>query len=239
MQHQEHRDGARAGADVVIDYTRQDFARELSDWDLGLNALDGDTLMTSVGVLSPGGRLISISGPPELAFARPRGLNVVLKAVFAAISFKIRRAAKKAGVTYAFLYRHASGEPLEKLTTLVEQGIMTPVIDRIFPFSDTPGRGPSGTRARKGQGRHCNGIAIMSGGHGRSEPRYLSRSEHFDKSRSSGHTRLLPDATACNCPVRLDPREADRHRINRKTIKRLTRQAKAPPLRIQSPAKRA
>ena len=125
------------GADVVIDYATQDFAAELSGYDLVLNSLDGDTLLKSVGVLRPGGRLISISGPPDLAFAAQRGLNFGLKAVFAALSFKIRRAARKAGVTYGFLYMRSSGEQLAKVTALVEQGLIRPVIDRIFPFRDT------------------------------------------------------------------------------------------------------
>jgi hypothetical protein len=61
------------GADVVIDYKKQDFEKVLSGYDVVLNSLDGDTLRKSLKVLKPGGKLISISGPPDPDFARNTG----------------------------------------------------------------------------------------------------------------------------------------------------------------------
>jgi len=55
------------GADVVVDCTKQDFARELSGYDVVLNSLDAKTLRRSLDVLKPGGHLVSISGPPDPA----------------------------------------------------------------------------------------------------------------------------------------------------------------------------
>ena len=56
------------GADVVIDYKTQDFEKVLSGYDLVLNSQDPKTLEKSLGVLKPGGQLISISGPPDPGF---------------------------------------------------------------------------------------------------------------------------------------------------------------------------
>ena len=56
------------GADIVIDYTTQDFEAILDNYDLVLHSQDGTTLDKSLRVLKPGGRLISISGPPDPAF---------------------------------------------------------------------------------------------------------------------------------------------------------------------------
>ena len=53
------------GADVVIDYKTQDFEDVLRDYDVVLNSQDGKTLEKSMRVLKRGGKLISISGPPE------------------------------------------------------------------------------------------------------------------------------------------------------------------------------
>jgi len=125
------------GADVVVDYTKQDFAKELSGYDVVLNSLDANTLRRSLDVLKPGGHLISISGPPDPAFADQRGLNIVLKTVFRALSFSIRRASRKAGVNYSFLFMRAEGSQLAKITALVERGAIKPVIDRVFPFAET------------------------------------------------------------------------------------------------------
>lgn len=53
------------GADVVIDYKRQDFVTELRDYDVALNSLGSDELEKSLQILKPGGHLISISGLPR------------------------------------------------------------------------------------------------------------------------------------------------------------------------------
>ena len=61
------------GADVVIDYRSQDFAAELSGYDLVLDSLGGESLARSLSVLRPGGAAIGIAGPPDPDFAREAG----------------------------------------------------------------------------------------------------------------------------------------------------------------------
>jgi NADPH:quinone reductase-like Zn-dependent oxidoreductase len=92
------------GADVVIDYKTQDFAQALSGYDVVLNSLDGETLERSVEVLKPGGKLISISGPPDPAFAKAQGLNPILRLVMRLLSRKIRRKAAEKKADYSFLF---------------------------------------------------------------------------------------------------------------------------------------
>ncbi|CAN7165566.1 NADP-dependent oxidoreductase [Bosea sp. LjRoot237] len=125
------------GADVVIDYKKQDFEKVLSGYDVVLNSLDSDTLQKSLKVLKPGGKLISISGPPDPEFAREQGLNWVLKQVMRLLSFGIRRKAKARRISYSFLFMRASGEQLSQITSLIEAGIIRPVMDRVFPFEAT------------------------------------------------------------------------------------------------------
>jgi alcohol dehydrogenase len=52
------------GADIVIDYKKEDFAHILRNYDVVLHSLDKATLEKSLRVLGPGGQLMSISGPP-------------------------------------------------------------------------------------------------------------------------------------------------------------------------------
>ena len=122
------------GADVVIDYRSQKFEEELSGYDVVLNSLDAKTLEKSLKVLRPGGKLISISGPPDPAFARAQGLNAVVRLVLRLMSAGIRRKAKRVGVDYSFLFMRADGEQLERITKLIEDGTIRPVVDRTFPF---------------------------------------------------------------------------------------------------------
>jgi NADPH:quinone reductase-like Zn-dependent oxidoreductase len=55
----------RLGADVVVDYTAQDFTRELRDYDAALDLVGGDTLMGAFSVVRRGGKVVSIAGLPE------------------------------------------------------------------------------------------------------------------------------------------------------------------------------
>ncbi|MGW6442282.1 NADP-dependent oxidoreductase [Lentzea sp. NPDC055074] len=126
------------GADTVIDYRTQDFEQLLTGYDLVLDSLGGETLEKSLRVLEPGGKAIGIAGPPDPAFAREAGLNPLLRLAVAGMSAKIRRQAKKLGVTYEFLFMRASGDHLRQITTLVDEGVVRPVVGKVVGFDQTP-----------------------------------------------------------------------------------------------------
>ena len=127
----------RLGADIVIDYKKDRFEEILRDCDVVLNSLDGETLKKSLRVLKPGGKLISISGPPDPEFARYLGLSRILELVMRLLSFRIRRQAKRHQVNYSFLFMRASGNQLRQISSLIETGAVRPVLDRVFPFELT------------------------------------------------------------------------------------------------------
>lgn len=108
---------------------RRNFEKVLSGYDLVLNSQDPKTLEKSLGVLKPGGRLISISGPPDPAFARELGLNLFLKLVLRLLSRGVRKKAKRLGVAYSFLFMRAEGRQLGEIANLIEQGVIRPVVD--------------------------------------------------------------------------------------------------------------
>ncbi len=125
------------GADVVIDYRKQQFETTLRDYDVVLNSLGSDVLEKSLVVLKPGGQLISISGPPTPEFANEQRLSWPLKQVMRLLSHGIRKKAGSRGVHYAFVFMRASGSQLREIGSLVESGVIKPVVDRVFPFDST------------------------------------------------------------------------------------------------------
>jgi len=125
------------GADIVIDYKKDDFEKILHDYDVVLNSQDAKTLEKSLSVLKPGGKLISISGPPDPDFAKEIGLSWILRLVMTFLSYGIRRKAKDRSVDYSFLFMTANGDQLREITSLIDAGIIRPVVDRIFPFEST------------------------------------------------------------------------------------------------------
>jgi NADPH:quinone reductase-like Zn-dependent oxidoreductase len=126
------------GADIVIDYRKEVFEKRLSDFDVVLHSLDADTLERSLEILKPGGKLISISGPPDPEFAEAIGANWIVRQILRLGSAKIRRKARQRGIEYSFLFMRPDGEQLANIANLVDTGVIRTVIDQEFAFSDTP-----------------------------------------------------------------------------------------------------
>jgi NADPH:quinone reductase-like Zn-dependent oxidoreductase len=125
------------GADIVIDYRKDDFATILRDYDVVLNSLGGEVLEKSLRVLKPGGKLISISGPPDPDFARDMGSSWILRQFMRLLSYRIRKKAKRHHVSYSFLFMRANADQLREIGRLIDSGIIRPVVDRVFPFEST------------------------------------------------------------------------------------------------------
>ena len=122
------------GADVVIDYKTQDFENDLRGYDVVLNSQDGKTLEKSLRVLKGGGKLVSISGPPDPEFGQAIGAPGFVRLVMRLLSAGVRRKARGRGIDYSFLFMKASGSQLREIAHLVEVGAIRPVIDKVFPF---------------------------------------------------------------------------------------------------------
>jgi NADPH:quinone reductase-like Zn-dependent oxidoreductase len=125
------------GADIVIDYKKDEFENILHDYDVVLHSLGPEALEKSMRVLKPGGKLISISGPPDADFANELGASWIVKLLMRLLSYRIRTKAKRQRKSYAFLFMRASGEQLRQIGTLIESGAIRPVVDRVFPFEST------------------------------------------------------------------------------------------------------
>ncbi len=102
-----------------------------------LNSQDAKTLVKSLNVLKPGGKLISISGPPNVPFARSLRLNLFLRFVMGVLSRGILKKAKSRGVDYSFLFMRAEGQQLREIAKLIDAGAIRPIVDKVFPFAQT------------------------------------------------------------------------------------------------------
>jgi NADPH:quinone reductase-like Zn-dependent oxidoreductase len=127
----------RLGADIVIDYRNQDFEDVLRDCDVVLNSQDGKTLAKSLRVLKAGGKLVSISGPPDPDFGTEIGAPWFVKLAMRLLSSGVRRQAKRREVGYSFLFMRANGSQLREIMRLFDAGVIQPVVDRVFPFEST------------------------------------------------------------------------------------------------------
>jgi len=101
------------GADVVIDYTSQNFEDELSDYDLVVDMLGGETIAKSFKVLKKGGKVVSIKGQDTDGLAA------------------------KYDAEFEWFFMSPDGAMLAELGDLISKGIVKPVIDSIYPFEKT------------------------------------------------------------------------------------------------------
>ena len=122
------------GADEAIDYKRQQFEDVLRDYDAVLGTVRGDALEKSLRILKPKSTIVSLIGPPDAAFARGRGMNFLMVALFGLLSRKIIRRAQKRGAAYSFLFVHPDGNQLAEIGELLKSERIRPVIDKVFPF---------------------------------------------------------------------------------------------------------
>lgn len=123
---------------MVIDYKTTAFEDVLHDYDVVFDTQGGDTLEKSLNVLKRGGKLISIAGAPDPQFAKDTQANWIVRMATHVLSYKIRKKAKRLGVSYSFLFMQANGQHLHEISKLIESGIIRPVLDRVFPFESTP-----------------------------------------------------------------------------------------------------
>jgi NADPH:quinone reductase-like Zn-dependent oxidoreductase len=129
----------KLGADHVIDHKKERAQDVLHDYDYALDLIGGESLTDAFRVVKPGSTVVSIAGRPEPATAREDlDAGAGLAALFWLASARIRREARKHRVRYRYLFMHPSGADLDHLGTLVRDGHLTVIVDRVFPFDQIP-----------------------------------------------------------------------------------------------------
>lgn len=124
------------GADEVIDYKQHEFEQVLHNYDAVLGTIKGDAIEKAVDILKPSGKIVSIVGPLDAAFARAKELNFVLRFVFGLMSRKIMRRANMRDIAYEFHFVRPDGAQLGEIGKRLEAEQIKPVIDKVFAFDD-------------------------------------------------------------------------------------------------------
>lgn len=122
------------GADVAIDYKTTRFEEVARNQDVVLDTQAGDTLLRSFEAVKPGGIVVTIGGRPDGKFARAWGLPLPLVWILGFLNRKVDRLAREKKVRFEYLFMHASGEQLEKISALVDQGVVKPILDKTYPL---------------------------------------------------------------------------------------------------------
>jgi alcohol dehydrogenase len=85
-------------------------------------------------VFTRGGVVGTSAGRPDGKFARAWGLSLPLVWILGFLNRKVDRLARERRVRFEYLFMRASGTQLERIGALVDQGVIKPVLDKIFPL---------------------------------------------------------------------------------------------------------
>jgi NADPH:quinone reductase-like Zn-dependent oxidoreductase len=132
------------GADRVIDYTQEDFTRSGARYDLIFDIAGSRPLWACRRVLAPAGRLVVVGGPAG------RWVRPIDRMVLAVVLSRFGLA-----TMLPFLAKHSQAD-LVILRDLLEAGRITPVIDRTYPFHQTP------DAVRYVEGGHARGKVVIT-----------------------------------------------------------------------------
>ena len=124
------------GADVVVDYRKEDFTTVLEGYDVALISQGADSLRDALKILKPGAKLITLSGPPDPEFGVRIKAPLPVRLIMRALSSGIRRRSRKLGIDFSFLFMRADGAQLSELSKLVTAGRIKPVVDRVLPMDE-------------------------------------------------------------------------------------------------------
>jgi NADPH:quinone reductase-like Zn-dependent oxidoreductase len=118
------------GADEVIDYTQERIENKLSGYDVVLDSVGDEVWGSSLKVLRPGGRLITLTLPTPHG---PSGRLEFFSTAVAGVVSGVGRALLR-GKAFLMTQVKPRGGDLEKVNALIEAGKLRPVIDKIYPL---------------------------------------------------------------------------------------------------------
>lgn len=117
------------GVERYIDYRTENYWKTVSGVDLVIDTLGGGEFDHELSVLKPGGRLLSLRSVPNGEFARRSGFPWYKRALFTLAGMKYDRAARRQGKEYRFMFVHADGGQLRRITEIVERNHILPAVD--------------------------------------------------------------------------------------------------------------
>ena len=118
------------GADLVLDYTRDNLIEKASGYDLVLDAVGSGVWPASLHVLRRGGRLITLTLPiPQQKSGKLRFFSSAMAGL---VSGSVR--ALISGKRLMVMHVQPRGAELEKIAELIESGKVRPVVEKVFPL---------------------------------------------------------------------------------------------------------
>lgn len=118
------------GADRVIDYKTEDYKEVVKDVDIVFDTLGKHYSLESFELVKEGGKVVSVVGPLDEASAKMFGMNEYK------LPAELAEASREKNAEYKFIFMHPNGSHLSQIKLMIEDELIKPIIDKVYPFSE-------------------------------------------------------------------------------------------------------
>ena len=119
------------GADRVIDYKTEDYKTIVKEADIVFDTLGKNYASEAFEVIKQGGKVVSVVGPLDEDSAKMFGMADYKLPEELALLISEKDA------SYKFIFMHPNGSHLAEITSLIEDGKIKPIIDKVYPFNES------------------------------------------------------------------------------------------------------
>ncbi|MTI30737.1 NADP-dependent oxidoreductase [Xanthovirga aplysinae] len=125
------------GADLVIDYTKEDYTKFISGYDIVLMAFGDEHTLEVINSVNNVGKLIGLNGALDKDALDAWGVQGEQRAYLENAGKHVLEAAMEKGIDYRFTVHELSAAQLDEITQLVENKAIKPVVDKVFGLDDS------------------------------------------------------------------------------------------------------
>ena len=119
------------GADRVIDYKTEDYKAIVQDADIVFDTLGKNYTTEAFAVVKKGGMVVSVVGPLDEESAKMFGMADYK------LPNELSKLVREKEAAYKFIFMHPNGSHLGEIKALVEDDKIRPIIDKVYPFSES------------------------------------------------------------------------------------------------------
>lgn len=126
----------RLGAEVFINYKKDDYSKVLKNVDYVLDTVGEKELEKEFSILKEGGTLVSVRAMPNKEFAERMELGALKRFMFGFAGRKYDKMAARRNQRYHFVFVREDGEGLKRMSALMETTRMETSVDSVFGLDE-------------------------------------------------------------------------------------------------------
>ena len=119
------------GTDRVIDYKTEDYKTIVKDADIVFDTLGQDYTLEAFQVIKQGGKVVSVIGALDEETAKMFGMADYK------LPEELAKLISAKDATYKYIFMQPNGAHLDEIKSLVEDEKIKPIIDKVYPFSES------------------------------------------------------------------------------------------------------